>query len=392
MIIPLRTDRIPKRKPIITEGLILINMMFYLTGLIGQALNTLDLQAIVDWGAFDPRNFKWWQLFSSLFMHDPSGVWHLAFNMLFLWVFGSAIEDRFGRIGFLSTYLLGGAVANLAHAMVDQNPVIGASGAIAGVTGAFLALSPRSHVIVLFLIGFSVFAVPSLWLIGLYFAIDVFRLIGGRGGNVAYMAHIAGYVYGFSLAFVLLATGIIRREESDVFFLLTQARRRAALRAANRGTPSGAWESATADTGKRLERAKEQHETSPQDIRIAETRAEINRRASENDLAGAAQQYKTLLREAPDTVFTEHRQLELANQLYTSEDHAAAAAAYELFLDRYNRSGHATEIRLMLGVLYTRHLKHGARAKEVIEIARPLLRDPRQIALADDLLAELNRP
>lgn len=391
MIIPLRTDRIPKRKPIVTEGLILINMLIYLTGLIGGVLNTINLEAIAEWGAFNPRDFKWWQLFTSLFLHDPGAIWHLVFNMLFLWVFGSAIEDRFGRIGFLSTYLLGGAVANLAHAMIEPNPVIGASGAIAGVTGAFLALSPRSHVIVLFLIGFSIFAVPSLWLIGLYFAIDVLRLIGGGGGNVAYMAHIAGYVYGFALAFVLLAIGIIKREESDVFFLFTQARRRAAMRAASRGTPAGMWESAAADTGKRLEQAKERHEPTPEEVRIAQTRAEINRRASENDLAGAAQTYKSLLREAPDTVFTEHRQLELANQLYASQDHAAAAAAYELFLDRYGRSGQSAEIRLMLGVLYTRHLNHAARAKEVIEAARPMLRESRQIALADDLLAELNR-
>lgn len=390
MIIPLRTDRIARRKPIITDGLIIINMMVYLTGLIGQALNTIDLNAIVEWGAFNPRDFKWWQLFTSLFLHDPSGIWHLAFNMLFLWVFGSAIEDRFGRVGFLGMYLIGGAVANLAHAMVSQNPVIGASGAIAGVSGAFLALSPRSHVIVLFLIGFSVFAVPSMWFIGLYFVVDVLRLIGGRTGNVAVMAHIAGYVYGFSLAFILLAARIIKREESDVFFLFTQARRRAAMRAANRGTPAGAWESAAADTGKRLERAKEKHEPSPEEIRIVEMRADINRRASENDLAGAAQRYKSLLREAPDTVFTEHRQLELANQLYAMQDHAAAAAAYELFLDRYGRSGQAAEIRLMLGVLYTRHLRHASRAREVIEAAKPGLRDSRQIALADELLAELN--
>jgi hypothetical protein len=232
--------------------------------------------------------------------------------------------------------------------------------------------------------------VPSLWFIGLYFVVDVLRLMGGAGDRVAYMAHIAGYVYGFALAFILLATRIIKREESDVFFLFTQSRRRAAMRAATRGTASGAWESAAADTGKRLERAKERHEPTAEEMRIAERRADINRRASENDLAGAAQHYKSLLREAPDTVFTEHRQLELANQLYAMHDHAAAAAAYELFLDHYGRSGHAAEIRLMLGVLYTRHLHHALRAREVIEAARPGLRDSRQMALADDLLAELN--
>jgi membrane associated rhomboid family serine protease len=101
-----------------------------------------------------------WQLFSSLFIHDPHSVWHLAFNMLFLWIFGAPVESRLGRVSFLSLYLLGGAVANIAHMMVSKAPVIGASGAIAGLTGAFLALYPRSRVIVLFLFTMSFISVP----------------------------------------------------------------------------------------------------------------------------------------------------------------------------------------------------------------------------------------
>src|SRR5262245_25586826 len=193
MFIPIRTDREPRRRPLVTEGLIVINLVVYLIGLIGQASGAFSMEAFIDGGAFDPRHVRWWQIVTSMFMHDPGSIWHLAFNMLFLWVFGAPVEDRLGRVGFLSFYLTGGAVAALAHGMISSSPVIGASGAIAAVSGAFLALFPRSRIIVLFLLGFALFAVPSLWLIGLYFVVDVLRqawqLLGAHGSDVAYMAH-----------------------------------------------------------------------------------------------------------------------------------------------------------------------------------------------------------
>ncbi len=392
MFIPLRTDRPPRRKPLITEGLIAVNLLVYLVGLIGQSFDRFDLESMVNGGHFDPQHFVWWQLITSQFLHDPHGVLHIAFNMLFLWVFGAAVEDRLGRIGFLGFYLIGGSVACLAHAMVSPAPVIGASGAIAAVTGAFLALYPHSRIIVLFLIGMTAIAIPSLWFIGFYMIVDLLRqagvVLGAHGSNVAYMAHIAGYAYGFGTAFLLLALRILKRDDFDMFFLFTQSRRRAALRAANRNTPAGAWDNATADTAKRLEKAA-QKPLSTSEKRTMELRAEINRLAADHNLADAAAKYKSMLRESPDTVFTESRQLELANQLYSTADHATAAAAYELFLDRYPRSGHSAEVRLILGVLYTRQLNHPARAREVIDAAKPALHDPRQSKLADELLGEL---
>ncbi|MCI0677213.1 MAG: rhomboid family intramembrane serine protease [Phycisphaerales bacterium] len=381
--------------PIVTQGLIALNLAVYLTGLIAQTVDLFDLEKLTDVLHFDPQQFRWWQLLTSMFMHDPQSIWHLAFNMLFLWVFGAPVEDRLGRIGFLAFYLGGGVVACLGHSMASPTPVIGASGAIAAVTGAFLALFPRSHIIVLFLLGFGTFAVSSLWFIGLYFLVDVLRHAGsllGVRSNVAYMAHIAGYLYGFGVAFILLGTGIIKHEEYDVFFLFTQARRRAAFRAANRVQAVGMWESAAADTGDRLaKRNKAAAPLSAEEARHSEMRAQINQLASVNDLAGAAAKYRELLRQAPDTVFTEQRQLDLANQLYAQNDHAHAAAAYELLLERYPTCARAAQVRLILGVMYTRQLNHPARAKEVIQAAKPSLHEPNQTKLAEELLAELHR-
>jgi tetratricopeptide (TPR) repeat protein len=272
--------------------------------------------------------------------------------------------------------------------------VIGASGAIAGVTGIFLALFPRSNVICFFIFTGSLIEISSLWLVGLYFCVDVLRqvgeMLGSHGSNVAYMAHIAGYVYGFSVGFVLLALKVIPREECDVFFLFKQARRRAALRALNRGSAAGAWQSASADTGQRLADIKKRSgEIGESDRRLADARAEIHRMVAAHDLPAAAAKYRTLLREQTHTVLSEQRQLEIANQFAREGDHASAAATYELLLERYPQTHSATEVRLMLGLLYARQLSKPQRARELIERAKAMLTDAAQQRLAEQILSEL---
>jgi membrane associated rhomboid family serine protease len=409
MFIPLRTDRPPKRTPLVTQSLVLVNLAVYLVGAAGFYFDLFENpQALVDFGHFDPRAFKAWQLVSYQFLHDPYGILHLAFNMLFLWVFGAAVEDRLGRVGFLGFYLTGGIVAALAHALVNPGPVIGASGSIAGVTGAFLALFPRSRIQVLIFFFFvGIISIPSLWFIGLYITIDVLRQLGdflGRGGsNVAYMAHLAGYVYGFGTGFALLATGILKHEEFDVFYLFTQARRRAAFRAASREGPAGMWDSSR--------RAARTPTPDPRDEHIAELRAQVTRRLASGDVKEAAKIYQQLLAEAqavlggrsakpgrqtppgavtaPSVVLPEQAQLDVASQLYAESAHGDAAAAYELLLDRYPACGKADEVRLILGLLYARHLDQPDRARALIEQAKPGLREQSHVQLADQLLQEL---
>jgi membrane associated rhomboid family serine protease len=418
MFIPLRTDRPPKRTPLVTQSLILVNLAVYLVGAAGFYFDLFENpQALVDFGHFDPREFKAWQLVSYQFLHDPHGIFHIAFNMLFLWVFGAAVEDRLGRVGFLGFYLTGGIVAALAHAMVNRGPVIGASGSIAGVTGAFLALFPRSRIqMLIFFFFVGIISIPSLWFIGIYITIDVLRQLGdflGRGGsNVAYMAHLAGYVYGFGTGFALLATGILKREEFDVFYLLTQARRRAAFRSASREGPAGMWDSAQSDTSKRLERrAARAPKPDPRDEHIAGLRAQVNQHLASGDVKAAAKVYQQVLAEAqavlggsparpsrktpegavtaPSVVLAEQGQLDVASQLFAQSAHGDAAAAYELLLDRYPASGKADEVRLMLGLLYARHLDQPDRARALIEQSRPGLREQSHTQLADQLLEEL---
>jgi membrane associated rhomboid family serine protease len=157
----------------------------------------------------------WWvTLFTSMFMHG--GFLHIAGNMLFLWVFGNNIEDRLGRVRFILFYLLAGLIAVYTQALIDTGstaPTIGASGAIAGVLGAYALLFPRARVLTLIFIIFFVTLVeiPALILLALWFILQFVPALGqvavetGGGGGVAYFAHVGGFVFGLAVAAILVS-------------------------------------------------------------------------------------------------------------------------------------------------------------------------------------------
>jgi membrane associated rhomboid family serine protease len=152
----------------------------------------------------------WWvTVLSSMFMHG--GLLHIGFNMLFLWIFGNNIEDAMGRARFLLFYLLAGIVAVYAQALLDTGatiPTIGASGAVAGVLGAYALLLPRARVLTLvFIIFFATLVeIPAFVMLGIWFALQFLPAVGqvatpeiaGEGG-VAYFAHVGGFIFGLAL-------------------------------------------------------------------------------------------------------------------------------------------------------------------------------------------------
>jgi membrane associated rhomboid family serine protease len=141
-------------------------------------------------------------LLSSMFMH--ASWMHIVGNMVFLWAFGPAIEDAMGHFRYLIFYLAGGLMAMMAQVLADPNstiPCLGASGAIAAVMGAFIVTFPRDRIrtLVFFLIFFHVTYIPAVFLIGFWFLIQVlnFGVVADvRSGGVAYIAHIAGFLFG----------------------------------------------------------------------------------------------------------------------------------------------------------------------------------------------------
>src|SRR5437879_7484641 len=208
---PVGDDNSDRRTfPLVTYALIAINALVFLVELSGGD------DFVMQW-AFVPSRFMAGPfadaptLFSSMFMH--AGWVHLGGNMLYLWIFGDDVEDRFGHIRFLIFYLLCGLAATAAQlffGLESTVPNLGASGAIAGVLGAYVLMFPRGRVRVLLYTGIS--EVPALIVIGLWFALQLFSGVGSlasadrTGGGVAYMAHVGGCVAGLALGLLFRGT------------------------------------------------------------------------------------------------------------------------------------------------------------------------------------------
>jgi membrane associated rhomboid family serine protease len=210
MVFPLGDDNSARRSlPVVTFGLIALNVVFFLVELNGG-------DAFIRQWSFIPARFGQnpagdaHTIFTAMFMH---GGWlHLGGNMLYLWIFGDNVEDEFGPIKFLIFYLVCGVAATFAQYLVfpgSRIPNVGASGAIAGVLGGYLMLFPQARVRVLF--GGRVVEMPALAVLGLWIALQIFTGVGSIAataqtedtGGVAYMAHIGGFVAGFALTFLL---------------------------------------------------------------------------------------------------------------------------------------------------------------------------------------------
>ncbi|HSA78288.1 MAG TPA: rhomboid family intramembrane serine protease [Nitrospirota bacterium] len=151
-------------------------------------------------------------LFTSMFLHG--GFLHIAGNMLYLWIFGNNVEDAMGRIRFIIFYFLCGIIAAYTHALANAAstvPMIGASGAISGVLGAYLLLYPRARVLTLIAFGLYIrtIEVPAMFVLGFWFVLQFLSalLAAGTGGGIAWYAHIGGFVAG------ILLIGIFKRRD-----------------------------------------------------------------------------------------------------------------------------------------------------------------------------------
>ena len=214
MNLPIGDDNSARRTvPVVTYALIGLNLLVFFLELGGGDA------FIMEW-AFVPSRFlanpagDFLTLFSSMFMH--AGWVHLGGNMLYLWIFGDNVEDRFGPLVFLLFYLLCGLAATfaqLAFSLGSDVPNLGASGAIAGVLGAYLLLFPQQQVRVL--MGRQVIPVPALIVIGGWIVLQFFSGFASIAdtadtGGVAYMAHIGGFIAGFGLTFLLRGRPAVR--------------------------------------------------------------------------------------------------------------------------------------------------------------------------------------
>ena len=236
-MIPLRDANPTRRLPVVTIGLIAACVAVFVYELSVQAtagdiglarlfrdygLVPAALTSQLAGGPGDGLVRAIFTVFSSMFLHGD--LLHIGFNMLYLWIFGNNIEDRLGRPAFLAFYLAGGVLAAGAQVAIDPGstvPVIGASGAIAAVLGAYLVLYPRARVQSLVFLGFfyQLLEVPAVIILGIWFVIQVVSGVASldpssASGGIALFAHIGGFLGGVAVGLLVRGIGPSGRPRS----------------------------------------------------------------------------------------------------------------------------------------------------------------------------------
>ena len=333
-----------------------------------------------------------WQFITYAFLHGS--FMHIFGNMYFLYIFGNNVNDKLGNLGYLVFYLAGAVFSALGHILAASlfggsvaAPVLGASGAVAAVTGAYLVLFPQTLItIVYWFIFIGTMDLPAIYLI-LVKMIFFDNVIARSSGNVAYDAHLAGYAFGILAMLLMLATGLLESSQFDLWAMM----RRWNIRRQYRDVANSAGDMFTGGRRKwvQVKQVKKTPAQQAETEEIMRIRSEIATRISQGNLSEAAGQYLELMRLDDSQVLARQNLLDVANQLMTMGKYEASAAAYEKFLKHYEGYQHAEQVQLMLGILYSRYLKKSGQALECLTAARTKLSDPGQLHMCENEIKRL---
>jgi membrane associated rhomboid family serine protease len=331
-----------------------------------------------------------WQFVSYAFLH--SSIMHIFGNMYFLYLFGNNVNDKLGHISYLCLYLGGAVFAGAGHTLLHINPVLGASGAVAAVTGAYLVLFPQTLITVLywFLI------IGTMELSALYFI--AFKLIVWDNiveprfspAAIAYDAHLAGYTFGIAAVLVMLATGLISSSRFDLWAMIKRWNQRRLYR----DVVSSGYDPFASRTMTKRIKVKEVEKTAAQQQReekIKQLRDEITSRMLQHNLSAAAEVYLELIELDSDQLLPRQHLLDIANQLASESKHTESAQAYEKFLTHYSNYEYVEQVELMVGILYSRYLHKAKLAIKHLQAAAQKLSDPGQLKMCNDELAKLQK-
>lgn len=399
LILPLGDENPASRKPYVTWAIIAINglVFFGLNLLRGQEGTLADISPAdaMDFGLL-PSEPRFWNFISTQFVH--ANLLHLAGNMWFLHIFGDNVEDKMGRLPYLGFYLLGGVVASASFLLFGstivsalgasggdlatqwkQVPLVGASGAIAAVTGAYIVFFPKARIRVLWwliFVGFSSF--PAILVVGMFFLKDLISaaivgssMLGGavHVGGVAYAAHVGGTIMGVLTA--LLLKPRLRAKGGSPWDKDTGFSRRV-----SEDTDSGEW-SAGWD-GPR---------TAPsRDLRDQLVGAVLDQRM---DLA--MDLYVKWKAEPRQKVLPPGVEIEIAHEIVRRGDIEGALDAYRSYLGRHPVAPDAAEAKFRLGLLHARATGEHRRAREWLLQAVQEHANPATVEYAKRELEELDR-
>jgi len=339
-----------------------------------------------------PAQWHIWQFLTYAFLH--AHFLHILGNMFFLYMFGNSVNDKLGHTKYLCFYLAGAIFSGAGHALLNLDSMattLGASGAVAAVTGAYLVLFPQTLITVLYwFIFIGTLEIPAIWFIGLKLIL-IDNLLAASADGVAYDAHIAGYLYGIGIMVLCVATGWIQKSQFDLWAMIQHWNRRRQYRdAVSQGyNPFGA----DGDTsGRRQVRARVVPKTPEQmekESQIQALRQTISARINEHNLSSAAQTYLELMRLDDSQIIARKPLLDVANQLASEGRYTDSASAYEQFLRHYKQYEFLDQVMLMLGLIYARYLQKPDQAIEMLTQASKRLTDSGQLAMCENELERL---
>ena len=388
ILLPIRTSINTRRTPYMNYGLIAANVLIFLLTFHPHSSPLTGPEVLRPWAQqfelISNRPYLW-QFVSYAFLHG--GFMHIIGNMFFLYLFGNNVNDKLGNIGYLCFYLAGAVFSGIGHTLVSGGSVIGASGAVAAVTGAYLVLFPQTLITVVYWFFFiGMIEVPALYFILLKMII-IDNVIARYTPQVAYNAHLAGYSFGIAAMLAMLGAGLISTSNFDLWAMIKRWNRRRQFRDA---VSSGYDPFAGRTENKRI-KVKEVKSPAEQqkDEKSKELRSEISKRIAQRNLPAAAGFYLELMSHDNTQILPKQHLLDIANQLAGDNKHTESAQAYEQFLTHYANYEYAEQVELMLGILYCRYLNKPNLAIKYLEAAAKKLTDPGQLKMCNDELARL---
>jgi hypothetical protein len=321
---------------------------------------------------------------------------------VFVLYFVNNVNDKIGHIGYAAFYLASCVASGIGYVLLPQvtasvvssTPVIGASGAVAAVTGAYLSLFPRSNITIFtfFLVLGGQFEVSSMVFIVFFFVQDVllhlFSQSVGLKGGVAHTAHIAGMLFGFGLSLTLLWLRLLPRDQFDVLALMHRWNKRRQYHSLVR-SGYNPFAPAPYKPPKPPSQERQQQLISQAVAKIQEMRAEILEAVAHHNVAYAAARFLDLKKLDANQVLSRQAQLDVANQLASQQFYLEAAEAYEAYVRCYPNSTQAPHVQLMVGVIYARYLRRYDRAKEHLNKALQRLHNEQEIAMARNELRRI---
>ena len=370
--------------PYVNYGLIALNGLIFVFTLMSGAYG----EEIKERFALASSNLHLVQFFSYQFLH--ADAMHLFGNMVFLWIFGNSVNSKMGNVAYLLFYLAAGVFAGFGFALLSPGSCIGASGAVAGVTTAFLVLCPQTEVTLFYwiFIFLGTMHVRALIVIVVKLILIDNVLIpefyGGAG--IAYSAHMFGYFFGFSLCFLLLVIRALPRDQFDILALVKRHYQRQQFKAAMASPndqPQAVFgrvaKPASVFTGRPIE-------ASSMDETIIQMRSEIAEHVGKGDYTAAADLYEKLVARDPNQCLPRRNMITVANQLMTLGRYPQAAAAYEKHLKAYPKDSDVVQIKFLLGIIYAKYLQQYEAAEGFLRECIDRLTDGEQKKQADQWL------